>query len=268
MAQDSRPCKGCGVLILRTVPVAPVRHYCTPECRPRCAIDGCDKPTRGNVYCTQHHTRWKRTGDPLTPLTRQRNEGSCSVEGCDQPMRKTGWCAGHYAQQWKTMLPPEPFTYKWSDSSPCLVCGEPRGHKYRQFCSAACYAFYSAYNGFPPTERTCVACGGSIDLTVRSQRGNRTKASIKLCRPCKQDYRKYKLSARELAVRDGANCGICGEPVDMELKRSDSLMCPSVDHIIPRAKGGTHEPDNLQLAHLYCNHVKSDRVALTPKQRE
>ncbi|WP_354596069.1 HNH endonuclease signature motif containing protein [Streptomyces sp. JL1001] len=51
----------------------------------------------------------------------------------------------------------------------------------------------------------------------------------------------------------------------MSLRRSDDAKwCASVDHVVPRALGGTHEPSNLQLAHLYCNQVKSDlRGAIT-----
>ena len=110
---DSRPCGGCGKPIYRTAAVAPIRHYCSPDCRPRCSIEGCEKPRHGKVYCTEHHTRWKRTGDPLTPLKRQYNVGNCTVEGCDQPMRKTGWCASHYAQWQRSGETPKPFGYKW-----------------------------------------------------------------------------------------------------------------------------------------------------------
>lgn len=55
-------------------------------------------------------------------------------------------------------------------------------------------------------------------------------------------------------------CGICGAPVDKTLKAPDPLS-PTVDHIIPVAKGG-HPSDlqNLQLAHRWCNLHKSDRL--------
>lgn len=96
------------------------------------------------------------------------------------------------------------------------------------------------------------------DRTRAASGDQRKKASVKFCKPCKQDYAKYKLSARELAERDGTDCGICGESVDMSLRRSESNMCASVDHILPRALGGSHDPENLQLAHLHCNQVKSD----------
>ena len=55
-------------------------------------------------------------------------------------------------------------------------------------------------------------------------------------------------------------CGICGKPVDKSLKYPDP-MSPTVDHIIPVAKHGDPVSiDNLQLAHRYCNRMKSDSM--------
>lgn len=55
-------------------------------------------------------------------------------------------------------------------------------------------------------------------------------------------------------------CGICGRPVDFNLKYPHPLS-PCIDHIIPVAKGG-HPSDleNLQLAHWTCNRQKSDKL--------
>lgn len=57
-------------------------------------------------------------------------------------------------------------------------------------------------------------------------------------------------------------CGICGNPVDFSLKFPHPLS-PCIDHIIPVSKGG-HPSDigNLQLAHMYCNRQKSDKLAV------
>ena len=54
--------------------------------------------------------------------------------------------------------------------------------------------------------------------------------------------------------------GICGKPVDKSLKYGDP-MAPTIDHIIPVAKGG-HPSDisNLQLTHWTCNRQKSDKI--------
>ena len=55
-------------------------------------------------------------------------------------------------------------------------------------------------------------------------------------------------------------CGICGKPVDFDLKFPHPLSA-CIDHIIPIAKGG-HPSDieNLQLAHMCCNREKSDKL--------
>lgn len=189
----------------------------------------------------------------------------CSVDGCDSATRKRGWCASHYAQARRSGTDPKPFKYKWASLAPCANCGaEHDGSVYRLFCTSNCRIAYKLHGGPRPTSTPCVACGVAIDLTVRGKRGQLRKAAVKFCRPCKQDYAKYKLSARELAQRDGTDCGICGLPVDMDLTRADTLDCPSVDHIVPRARGGTHDPANLQLAHLRCNMAKSDRVSPSP----
>lgn len=55
-------------------------------------------------------------------------------------------------------------------------------------------------------------------------------------------------------------CGICGKPVDFNLKYPHPLS-PCIDHIIPIAKGGhPSDLDNLQLAHWTCNRKKSDKL--------
>jgi 5-methylcytosine-specific restriction endonuclease McrA len=45
------------------------------------------------------------------------------------------------------------------------------------------------------------------------------------------------------------------------LAMSRSLTDLSIDHIVPIARGGEHEWDNVQPAHLGCNIQKNDRVA-------
>jgi len=36
-------------------------------------------------------------------------------------------------------------------------------------------------------------------------------------------------------------------------------LAPTIDHVVPLAAGGLHEPANVQLAHFLCNARKSDR---------
>lgn len=248
-----------------------------------CCVQSCGTPTSGKSarrMCPRHYQYWLRTGAPVktcagcgSPLERASAKycsdsckPRCSVEGCDGAVRKRGWCASHYAQARVSGTDPVPFKHKWSDYGPCLNCGIDTTEStiHRRYCSDNCRVAYKLHGGPRPTSTNCVACGIEIDLTVRGRRGQLRKVLTKFCRPCKRDYAKYKISAQELALRDGTNCGICGLPVDMRLTRASGLDCPSVDHIRPRSQGGTHDPANLQLAHLRCNMAKSDRVSMSP----
>ena len=59
----------------------------------------------------------------------------------------------------------------------------------------------------------------------------------------------------EILQRDLGVCGICGKPI-----MDDTI---ELDHIIPLAAGGTHEPGNAQIAHRTCNRRKAAKVGFT-----
>lgn len=63
----------------------------------------------------------------------------------------------------------------------------------------------------------------------------------------------------EIFERDSWICQLCQGLVNQELRFPDSKAA-SLDHITPVSKGGTHTQDNVQLAHLYCNISKGNRV--------
>lgn len=59
----------------------------------------------------------------------------------------------------------------------------------------------------------------------------------------------------DIYLRDGGVCGICGEPV--KIKQA------SVDHIVPRSKGGKDCLHNTQTTHWDCNRRKRARMPET-----
>lgn len=70
-----------------------------------------------------------------------------------------------------------------------------------------------------------------------------------------------------LIKRDKCKCAICGGKVNMVDFKHDECgyfitggKYPTIDHILPRAKGGTHTWDNVQLAHQICNSYKTDNL--------
>lgn len=60
--------------------------------------------------------------------------------------------------------------------------------------------------------------------------------------------------------RDGFRCVYCGRAADQ--------VTLEVDHIKPKALGGTDEPDNLRTACFDCNAGKSDRIILAAAPKE
>lgn len=59
-------------------------------------------------------------------------------------------------------------------------------------------------------------------------------------------------SARQLAERDGWWCWLCGGAIDPALP-PNSPGSGTVDHVVPRSRGGDDQPSNLRLAHRRCN---------------
>ncbi|MCA1813160.1 MAG: HNH endonuclease [Halobacteriales archaeon] len=56
--------------------------------------------------------------------------------------------------------------------------------------------------------------------------------------------------AAYLGRRDGAHCQLCGGPFGL------GLASLTLDHIIPRSRGGTNHPANLRLAHFLCSNLR------------
>lgn len=248
-----RTCKGCGAVVRGRGG----KDYCGPECRPRCCIEACEKPVHSSGLCSAHSRRASRHGDPLTPLLRQPNVGACSIDECTEPSRKRGWCVSHYSR-WRRLGSAEGEVKKWNKSGPCRVCAAPPAPGMRQFCSLACAQYWYRHEGVLPSNPRCARCSTEIELTEKTPAGHRKRSDSKLCRRCKIHHR-TEATPGELALRDGPLCQLCGLEVDLKAVHPDPMR-PSVDHIVPRARGGSDEASNNQLTHLRCNQIKSDRI--------
>lgn len=70
------------------------------------------------------------------------------------------------------------------------------------------------------------------------------------------------ITLRSLILRDGGICKICGKTVDETdiVNGHIRRLYPTLDHIVPLSKGGSHTWENVQLAHNGCNAGKRDRI--------
>lgn len=60
-------------------------------------------------------------------------------------------------------------------------------------------------------------------------------------------------------------CALCGDPMLRNRFEAPHATIwakrrATVDHIIPRSKGGSDAVENLQLAHARCNKIKGNRL--------
>lgn len=116
----------------------------------------------------------------------------------------------------------------------------------------------------------CVICG-----TEFSTYHKRATTCSKECSKKEHERRIDKLKANgvfdkdisleKLITRDDGVCYICGKPIN----RNDYAVIngikvcgneyPSIDHVVPVSKGGTHMWSNVRLTHRRCNSIKGER---------
>ena len=127
--------------------------------------------------------------------------------------------------------------------------------------------------------RACAIKRDGVSRTPEQIRASRDRAKAKnpnAFKDAAQDNRamrkarfKSKVYRAEIYKRDNYLCQLCLGPLLLTAKipnhpKSDccEVTCfraPTIDHIIPLANGGWHEPSNVQAAHFICNSRKSNR---------
>ena len=222
----------------------------------KCALEGCSGRLFALFLCQVHYHRLRNTG---TTNLRIHVQSKCRMPSCESPARKNRWCSMHKSRIDRNGSPFDK-DQKWvvGERSTCIVCGlmTVEGNGLRRYCSSKCAAFF--HLGPREHNKLCVACGGRISLDEVGRFGRRKYSSASYCDNCRAgvNLRAY---VPVLAEAKGTDCGICSNPIDMELKYPDP-MSRSVDHIFPRSLGGTEDLENLQLAHLNCNNRKQNRL--------
>lgn len=113
----------------------------------------------------------------------------------------------------------------------CTVCGAPT-HR-RKYCSDKCAS--KVYNAQREAKRRVKIKDAFVDKGI---------------------------NVKTLFRRDNGVCYICGKRCDHKdyVIKDDVFIAgdlyPSVDHVVPLCKGGTHSWDNVKLAHRLCNSIK------------
>lgn len=161
----------------------------------------------------------------------------------------------------------------------CIECGsEYRGKNAQKYCSKRCGILVNNRKRTkkppkpPKPSRAiwiagrCVECSSTFVVMASSG-----KYCSKNCAGRAAWRRKgsrlghfYPTTALRALVygRDELICQICLEPTDPSASPSSDWY-PSLDHVVPRSKGGSDRQDNLRTAHRWCNAVRGDESYYT-----
>jgi predicted nucleic acid-binding Zn ribbon protein len=166
--------------------------------------------------------------------------------------------------------------YRMSPDIKCVACGEPVRRADCYFCSKSCARrSRDPRNAEPkhgPATRVfitdCTICTKTfVSVHTVSTCSPACRESRRKDRQSDKDHRRRarergsyvaRVSPREIYERDKWRCHICRKPV------SKTTVVPhpraaTIDHLIPLAAFGTHEPANVATAHFICNSRKGDR---------
>jgi len=117
------------------------------------------------------------------------------------------------------------------------------------------------------TPRVCPRCGEVFHSTLARAVYCSAKCSEKEWKGAiRKRIRKYGVEYQQgitlgkLTARDGMRCYICGKTCDWSDRRWGNLGpdYPTIDHVIPLAKGGGHTWGNVRVACARCNSDKRD----------
>ena len=113
------------------------------------------------------------------------------------------------------------------------------------------------YKTWQPSQVTCSKkCSNQYNKQRKRERRRLRKYDIEII--------DYDITLDDLYKRDNGTCHLCNEPCDWDdYSRRDGAFIvgpsyPSIDHLVPRSKGGAHSWDNIKLAHHYCNTIKNN----------
>jgi hypothetical protein len=118
--------------------------------------------------------------------------------------------------------------------------------------------------------KECVVCGNTFTTLNGAQKtcckrcSKRLSSSRKHHRIPKEQIVDKDITLEALYRRDSGVCYLCGGKCDWSDRDKErnivGILYPSIDHVIPIARGGLHAWSNVRLAHFWCNTLKNDKL--------
>lgn len=216
-----------------------------------CSLPGCQNPHRAKGLCSTHYNQQFFAGRHEKILTPCANCGTMTMKGKSTSRRSVCSIDCRYELQWGRKRPPAPGTAMevWTPTE-ATVTALPGT---RQWTAGTCRVCSAPFI----SRHTDITCSPECRATrqAEARRGAKYKRRMLLQQATIEVvYRKRIFQA------DNYRCHLCGRKT-LPSKTVPHPRAPTLDHIIPLAQGGTHEPSNCATACFSCNARKSDTYA-------
>lgn len=193
--------------------------------------------------------------------------------------KPSSWCKQCLKQDHKDRYTPQ--IGASDDPRQCIVCQKtyvPKQRNKSVFCSKICkYQNRSQSEKIQrlasKRDRICVGCRAHIPKNARADKKYCSEDCASKIRGRTMNVQRRIRTSEPISTflridiyeRDKWICQICEKIVNPDLVFPDPL-CASLDHVIPLSRGGTHQSNNVQLAHLRCNVSRGNKVLdLSPR---
>jgi hypothetical protein len=266
------PCTACGkptgyVIGRSATSKRPMCQPCRQEIETKTCCTKCDRPSQARSLCRTHYSAWQRS-QPGHDRKRYDRKVEINCELCGSPKLVNAQhadvqrfcslsCAakgsenaaarqyrerverGHYLR-----YEPKPKSAKPHRGNPNPIPNPVRAFKSGQ-CRICSTWYVTLY-----LDATCSAECQEAKRRIDKQMGKDKRRAVKRKAFVANVYK------RKVFESDGYRCHLCGKLCD-KTKTVPHHKAPTVDHVIPLAAGGTHEPSNCRTAHFICNSRKS-----------
>ena len=212
-----------------------------------CRWPECDRPAKSYGFCPRDYQRGKTEGNYVDPWTtwkpKKPRYAECRWPECSiKEIKGRGLCRDHYRRAGIVGDMGEPWTL-WNPGGHCIICGKwSDGPKHgRKYCSNACNML-----------------GWKRENPERIRELGREHRRRRRARILETQVESF--TDKDIRMAHGDDCYLCGELINFKLKFPHPNS-PSVDHIVPLARGGTHTLGNCAMTHWGCNNRKNVRDA-------
>jgi len=240
-----------------------------------CSQEGCERPNHGRGLCRKHYRDFWRNNQ---------YRPRCESTGCDSPADARGLCKAHGNQRRREA----------QAGQSCVVTGcgrtiSARGLCWSHYTKARPGTALVIYTGVvePPRRRlpkpnvnpirqtprkfkgcNCIVCGAAfltlyMDMTCSQECQDIHAKEMKRVHKDRRRARQREAYVEDVYRQrvfdlDAYRCHLCKSKCDPS-KAVPHPKAPTLDHVIPLAAGGKHEPKNCRTACYSCNNSKGDR---------